>query len=376
MRVRTLVRAAAAAALSACLGAMLLGRPAAADPPPSGSLCGVGSETTEEVMQGLAPLSSGRIENWHATILATGVVCDGVPITRPASSSEGRDALFRSMGATVPTPWAVSPVPVGSGIIGFARSSIQPPTGEVSASGDVIYIPFALESVTWATDDVPIAALSGASLTPAQLTTLYQDCGTVSVPGGTLNPSQSGGNVDLFIPQPGSGVRGFWQSAVAPAGFGSCVFDRYHPSTGQPVVTGGVLNADHDGAVLRLNGSAITPFSIPEWVSQANGLLPDIRQGAALHPIGGTAPTTGPGSPVAGNPGFPVTRPVFNVVPAGLVAGPINTPTELAFVGSGSGVCINTATITDYGFIDLSANATDPWTCGATTLRAYPALLP
>lgn len=369
----TFVKSAGIALVAAgMIGAAML--PAQADPPPTGTLAGVGSDTTQDVVQGLAPLSGGRIENWHASVGGVthqSITVKGTAITRPNGSSEGRDALFRSMGGTTATPWATQPVPQNSGIIGFARSSSQPPATELSASGDVYYVPFALDAVTFATDDAPIAALNGVSLTLAQLNTLYEDC----QPVGSINPSQSGGNVDLFVPQSGSGTRSFWQTTVAPAGFGSCVFDRFNAS-GQPVTTGGTLVQEHDGTVTSLNNSAVVPFSIAQWVAQANGVSPERRHGATLHPIAGTAPTTGSGTAFETNASFPVTRPVFNIVPAAQVSGPLNTATELAFIGAGSAVCTNVATITDFGFIDLSVNATDPWTCGATSVRAYPNVLP
>ncbi|PZF80766.1 hypothetical protein C1I92_24305 [Jiangella anatolica] len=346
-------------------------------------------------MQALSAGSSGLIENWHAsrevgtppvTVIHDPIVVKGVTITRPNGSSEGRDALFRSMGANVTTSWAVQggvdrSVPVGSGILGFARSSSQPPSAEVSASGDVTYIPFALDAVSWATAP---GALSGVSLTVAQLNSLYEDCATVTVGATTLNPSQPGGNVDLFAPQSGSGTRSFWQTTVAPAGFGPCVFDRYNTTTGQPVTTGGSINQEHDGTVTSLNATAITPYSIAQWVAQANGTASsDRRHGAVLHQIAGVNATNGTG-PFTTNPNFPVTRPVFNIVPTAQLNGlPKNNNTEFAFWDPTPGTtadapptCTNTSAITSLGFILLTANPTDPWNCGDAALRAYPNLLP
>lgn len=385
MRTSTCLRAAASAVLTSALAAVLVAPPAPADPPPIGTLAGVGSDSTQDVMQAISVDSGGRIENWHASRLVNGqiavhddIVVKGTAITRPSGSADGREALFRSMGANRSTSWASSPVPVSSGIIGFARSSDQPPSVELSASGDVYYVPFALDAMTFATDDQPIALLNGVSLTLAQLNALYEDCQPVAVPGGTLNPSQPGGNVDLFVPQTPGRPHGeeTWDRGIAPAGYGPCVLHRYDGITGQPVSSGGVAVREDDSGPTSLNPAAIVPFSVASWVAQTNGVAPNRLRGATLHRINGVIPTLGTPPNEATNRAFPFTAPVFNVVPAAQISGPPNTATELAFVGPSSAVCANEATITDYGFIALSENTTDPWTCGATFTRAYPGLLP
>lgn len=373
-----------ASALSVCLASMALTSGAMADPPPSGGLAGIGSDSTQDVMQAMSVLSDGRIENWHASrllneqiVVRDDIVIRDHAITRPGGTPEGRIGFFRSMGVNWPTAWPGTPVPVSSGIIGFARSTSQPPATEISASGDVIYVPFALDAVTFATDDTPVSVLNGVSLTLAQLNTLYEDCGTVVVPGGTLAPSQPGGNIDLFVPfAPGNPHGESVWDRLAPAGYGPCVADRYSPITGQPVWSGGVAVREDDSGPTSLNPSAMVPFSVASWVAQTNGVAPNRLRGATLHRIDGVIPTLGTPPHESTNRAFPFAVPVFNIVQATQVVGPPNTSAELVFIGPNSTVCANASTITDFGFIDLAENTTDPWTCGATTLRAYPNLYP
>ncbi|TDE01817.1 hypothetical protein [Jiangella asiatica] len=356
------------------LGALSM--PAQADPPPAGSLPGAGSDTTMDVMQGIAVESGGLMESWHATV--GGVVHDditvkGNTVTRPNGSSEGRDALRRSLGENVTTSWATNPVPVGSDTFDWARSSSPPPDAQISPAGDLAYVAFALDAVTYATG--PNSPLP-QSFTLAQLQTMYRDGGSVTVGGVTYTPDE---NITLLIPQSGSGTRAFWAStmeidAINPPAWVHDTLD------GQPV-------QEHDGTVLETNLDAIAPFSIAQYIAQSNGVAPDRRHNAELMSIDGVDPTVA--HPVSGdqilNENFPVTRQVYNIVASadvGAATTDVSNPVigdgadvlvEVAFEGNTSEVCTSltdtpdgtVSTIELYGFAQID-------NCGDTSLRAYP----
>ncbi|MBB5790561.1 hypothetical protein [Jiangella mangrovi] len=345
------------------LGAALLAigafaGPAQADPPPSGALAIAGSDTTQDVVNGLAGISGGLLESWHASV--GGVTHDLIApksgtftVTRPNGSSEGRDALRRSLGTNVATPWAgANSVPVGSDVFDAARSSSGPGSNQ-NNNGQLVYIPFALDAVTTATG--PTSTLP--SFTLAQLQTMYSTGAGVTVGGTTYTPDS---NITLLIPQAGSGTRQFWADTMG--------INATTPPAWVHDTLGGVSVQEHDGTVLQTNPTAIVPFSIAQWIAQTNGVAPDRLHGAELGTINGVQPTVE--NPETEqqvlNPAFPVTREVYNIVSHAQATGG-DALIMATFVGSSSTAC-NVSTIELFGFASIGSR------CGSinTNLRAFP----
>ena len=303
-------------------------------------------------MQAHAEQSGGLFESWHA--LGTSPLdFPGIAVARPNGSSEGRDALRRSLGTNVPTPWGgANSVPVGSDVFDFARSSSGPGSNQAD-NGQLVYIPFALDAVTTATG--PTSTLPGFTL--AQLRTMYSTGAGVTVGGTAYIPDS---NITLLIPQSGSGTRMFWAEQMG--------IDAVNPPAWVHDSLGGVSVQEHDGTVLENNPTAMVPFSIAQWIAQTSGVAPDRLHGAELGAIDGVEPTEE--NPETGqqvlNPDFPVTREVYNITSFAEANGG-DALIEVAFVGNGSAAC-NVSTIELFGFASIGSR------CGSinTNLRAFP----
>ncbi|MEU2431016.1 hypothetical protein ABZ611_16160 [Streptomyces sp. NPDC007861] len=299
---------------AAALGVGVLGAPAQADPTGFRPVVAVGSDTTQEVMNGISAAGS-LIGSYDATGSATidtrsaAGVCDSV--ARPNGSSAGISALVADIAA-------------GTNCIDAARSSRGP---KDTSTNDLSWVKLAKDAVTVAvrTD----SGLINHSFTKAQLQSIYQ-CSTtvINVPGVgniTLNP---------LLPQAGSGTRAYWATEmgindVTPP---SCVKDT---NGGQPV-------QEHDGRAL-LNQGDLMPMSIAAYIAQVNGVSPDRLGAADVRPIGGVAPYT---AEFKLNTAFPIVRDVYNVVKTTRLG---ETDIAAAFVGTGSEAC-NDTVIETYGF--------------------------
>lgn len=357
--------------------------PASADP--TTTYVAVGSDTTMDVMNGIARgIGLGFIGSWDAVnpvTLATHDVINPKPgcnFARPNGSTEGIDALRTSLGggpgsAPLPLPQA--------GCVDIARSSSGPTN---DPAGQLVYIPFALDAVAPATG--PATAVGGSDpsvataithadeFTVANLTTLYHDCLPVTVGGVTYTPDS---NIHLYIPQSGSGTRKFWAKtlgnfdAVNPP---SCVHDTIVGSS-PPVQV-----EEHDGTVFATDPLAIGPFSIANWIAQSHAsttFVRDRRHNAVLHSL---VVSGSPVSPfVTGgnmNASYPITREVFNVVKYASVVGASADANLVALlVGTSSALCNQGVVIRRFGYATLNGT-TSAHTCGATSndLRAFATL--
>ncbi|WP_165956132.1 PstS family phosphate ABC transporter substrate-binding protein [Streptomyces hainanensis] len=337
MNVNSVRRAAVALAGAAAIAVGVLAAPAQADPSDFRGLVGVGSDTTQDVLQGLSDVvidpdadpSLFLIGSYHATgpspiQTRPDTWPNDCTIARPNGSSAGIDALINDIAQ-------------GTDCVDFARSSRGPST----AGTNLTFVPFAIDGVTWAVrSDSPLA---GTNLTRQQLSDIY-NCRTTQVGGTTVNP---------LVPQAGSGTRTYWLTELqVPSGaLPSCVHD---------VDTAGQQVQEHDGSALRGAGD-IMPYSIAQYIAQANSAstgVEDRRGAAALQQVNGVAPRTAQGTL---NTAFPITRSVYNVFETARLG---EFEIDDAFVGSGSQVCADAgarSTIQRYGFA-LNAN------CGATNV--------
>ncbi|MEW1700235.1 substrate-binding domain-containing protein [Streptomyces sp. NPDC093249] len=319
MNVKSRARVVAALG-TAALGLGFLAAPAQADPNPITqyrTLAGVGSDTTQDVVNGLGNVITNAIgqktvASWDATGSASiKTKATGCDLTRPNGSSAGIDALRNA-------------VDTNSGCLDFARSSRGP--ADVSTT-DLTWIPFAKDAVSWAKRSD--SALP-ADLTVAQLKGIYE-CTLTSLNGVTLTP---------VLPQSNSGTRQFFLASIGVTAPGACVQQGVQ---------------ENDGTVLDTVGD-IAPYSVAQYTAQEKLVVTDRRGAAVLGSIGSVAPRN---ADKTLNLSFPFTRDVYNVVPTAKLG---NTTIAQTFVGSTSKVCAASTTIANYGFGTLGT------ACGATTV--------
>lgn len=349
MNVKFAKRAAMAASIAAVSVAMVAGT-AHADPTEVRELAGVGSDTTQDVMNGVGAVVADPnhlpanllIASYNATgttpINTRGTTQCSIP--RPDGSGAGVAALR-------------SDITAGTHCLDFARSSSAP-----NATGQFTFIPFAVDAVAPA---VRTGSTIGANIVAADLVHAYncQSTTGATLPVGTY-PTLNGVTVHPLIPQAGSGTRKFWASkmGISATTLPWCVSD---------VAKDGTQVQEHDGSSLQRTVAAdgaedVVPFSIAQWIAQSNSIagVTDRRHGAVLESVGSVAPRNADGTL---NTSFPYNREVYNVVQTTRLG---EADLKLAFVGSTSKTCTakyagtTTTVINKYGF-GTDAN------CGVTT---------
>ncbi len=401
----------------AVVGAVMLGFagaafaaavPASADP--AFNFVGVGSDTTENVMDLFAGQTSGGIIGTYDAVNPVSQVADEIitpavagsggnqsncSFTRPNGSGQGFKALDYSFNTS--TTLGQLATPPQAGCLAFSRSSAAPGSvaatgpGALDTSGGLIYVPFALDAVTDATGPAtatsettqcvstttgctnvvngigtitftttPTAITNANLFTLANLKTLYGSCATVTVNGVTYNPATATTGqtqIDLYAPQAGSGTLSFWESAMGVTAVQSC----WH----QTIVAGpavGISVEEHDGSAVASDPNGIAPISIAKWLAMSNGVSLDVRHGDVLQPIGGVSPFSSGNL----NTAFPITREVYNVMAYNeITSGGSNNPVLTGlFAGTSSALCQSAFTIEEEGFGPLSTSTPDQ--CGST----------
>jgi ABC-type phosphate transport system substrate-binding protein len=329
--------------------AVALGGPASADTNAGSTttLAGVGSDTTQSVVEGLSGVikdSSNNpvISNYLATPVGRSITTRtgnaNCTFTAPKNSGEGRDALSASLrGAAFGGSTDLT------GCVDFARSSSQgAPT--TSLPGGLTYIPMAIDSVTYATLNISNVP---HSLSKTTLAAIY----SANTPNciGTyqpLLPALGSGTRTFFVGQLGLQDLAIGTSNGNGAGPGTCVKDTN---------TGGTAIQEHDGRFL-VNANQLIPFSTAQYIAQQAGYISNALGRAALGAI-----DTGSGSvsPLQLKTTFGLTREVYNVVGTNALGS--NAALASTFATGSSKVCQATTTIEHFGFAADSA-------CGATTL--------
>ncbi|MFK0157375.1 substrate-binding domain-containing protein [Streptomyces sp. NPDC090499] len=324
MNVKSRVRIGAAVGTVA-LGLGALAAPAAYADPSSATdyrqLAGVGSDTTQDVMNALGNAitnSNGKvIASWNATgsSTITTKATGSCTINRPDGSGAGITALNTALDG-------------GTGCVDFARSSRGPNN---TTTTDLTFIPYAKDAVSWVKQ---AGSALPDNLTTAQLQAIYT-CSLTSLNGVTLTP---------ILPQSASGTRAFFLSSIGVTTPGSCV------TTNSSI-------QENDGSVIDSAGD-IFPYSVAQYTAQETSVVDDRRGDAVLGSVEGQAPRNE--DDLSLNLSFPYLRNVYNVVPTAKLSDSVIADT---FVGTGSKVCANTSVITDYGFGTLGSD------CGSTTLK-------
>jgi hypothetical protein len=372
-----------------------------------GTLVGLGSDTTQDVMNGVASsIGGGQIASYDATNAGPSVVtrAGGKAIPRVSGSGAGRDELLVAIGALANKSGVAladgSSTTVDSSVVGqidFARSSGGP--SSTAADGVVAYVPFARDAVDVAyapgspLAKVPFFAGDGTQAKTAptlwnvyrgDVTYAYFNAdGSYNSVGGTATgpDGTTAYKLQPLLPKYGSGTRSYFLGKLGltdASGFTATNPFIADTSKGQPI-------EEHNGQAIIDQTSATTlaiaPFSVSQWVSQANGVgtVTDRRHGVVLGDLsvvdGQQKPaTTGSGTSYATNPAFAgFVRDVYNIVPSRLADDPSSAIAK-TFVGKDSLVCKQTATIAAYGFLPEPATSAST-TCGYDQLRSVSASL-
>lgn len=347
---------------------------ASADPQSATALVGVGSDTTQDVMNALSGFNNGRnytpiqssaatgfrqIASFDAIVGGTPGTCitpkaPGATFDRPNGSTNGRRALSRAIDGT---PWSVpgSPCPppkVISGLVDFARSS----AGPSGTGSDLTYLGFGRDALSFAYVGNGVTPVT--SLTSAQLNSLFTS-GPQTINGVQIVPCSI---------QTGSGTFQSFNTAVGapPAQMAAAT------------ATCGATIQENDANGLQARSATfpgrqlVIGFSAANFIAQRNGVSPSQLNNAASVDLGSIdalgKPYSGTGSSLTPNPAFynntTYGRTVYNVVDSARVGGPpsANADLKTLFVGPGSAICSPAAqaTVNAFGFASLA-----PGTCGA-----------
>jgi ABC-type phosphate transport system substrate-binding protein len=381
-----------AAATAAVAITALAATPALADPP-SGvtpkprDVVGVGSDTTEFVLDQLshdynATHPTGQLFSWDAINPTNGAEHDTIQtksgsancsIPRPFGSSEGIAALENTKTTTGGQP-----------CINYARSSRARGSTDPTT---ISFINLGGDAVTVATQ--PNGHIPAGGLTTADLTGIY-NC---TITKWNQIPGNSGGStatIAAMLPQNGSGTRSFFLGAIGLTAPGPCVSTS---ATRQGAAGANDNTLEENEGVdpsLNLNKlNVIFPFSVGKWIAEKfhSGSCGTIAQCFA-HPttcshtgknlfgcnthgtmildnLNGTAPTTGTGNGTKINPGFSATftRLLFDVVNAPEGTIPASLKSYFGPTGFTCNSTVSTKDLTNYGFLVL-AKGTSAGDCG------------
>lgn len=331
MRKSLIAAAAGAGVLSLALATLPL---AQADPigePQYRELAGMGSDTTQTLMNALADIVTingtkviGSYDATGSATVATKATAACAAVPRANGSSAGRDALLKSLQAN-------------DGCLQFARSSSS--RGTFTSTPSMTWIPFATDALTFAVrddGDVP------RELTKAQIVAIFK----CEVP-----------EIQPALVQTGSGTRSSWLSYVGiteaqiAAGTYKCLVPQKDGGTFP-----GNLPQEHDGRELKKN--QIMPYSAAVYQAQLYGTAPDRRGSSVIGVIDGLVPTVI-------NTGFGNLRDVNNIIPTAKVTDTNSTEYKV-FVGKDSLICKAKPQINLQGFGDLR----DASKCGDTSSRS------
>lgn len=335
---------AAAAGVGLVAAGLLSAAPASADPSgsPAGgdrALAGVGSDTTQNVLNDLAEnVTIGgvkQIASWDAigspATFQTRTANAACTYTRTEAngSGNGRSRLLESLTAGN----------ARTGCLDFARSSSA--RGTFTSTPSMTWIPFAKDASTYVVRADGGVPRSGLALTDVQ------------------NVFKCLATPDIWpvLPQTGSGSRAFWlgQMGITEAQIAAGTYPCLVPvgTTVSGVAgTGRPYQQENDGRALKID--EMMPFSIGLFNVQAAGNNTDVRGNLnVLAQVGGTLP-------VETIPTFPVSRDLFNIVPTAKLG---TAPTSTVFVGAGSLVCAQANVIRNNGF------STNP-SCGDTSSQS------
>lgn len=363
-----------------------------ADPAQYNAFVGVGSDTTQDVLNALSGKSNGITYTPVLSSAATGgrqvISFDATPpagsadncitpklgsptFTRPNGSSAGRRALSRAMDGTGYGSAATCALADTSGQVDFARSSDGPASGDTGT--DLTYIPFGNDAVSFAYYRASGSPLT--TLTKADLENIFK------------NGPQTIGTTRI-VPcgiQDGSGTFKFWNTVTGAS------------TTQENNATAICRNAvgrlqENDGVALKAAGDAVAAlagesqtqviigFSAGAFIAKSNGVaVPAPPAGVGIGSVSDNGSGVNLGSPVvvsgttlAPNATFygdaKFGRLVYNVFPSEIITDPGNNDLKSIFVDQDAGapntstLCAMTSTINTFGFLVAS-------NCGSTAIK-------
>ena len=374
-------------------------------------IVGVGSDTTQDVVNAFAGFSNGinytplqagtartQIASWDAfkpgtdpTLISCITTKVAQPqITRPNGSGSGVFALTAAFNAGATFPVAADgcgPARSLGGIVDFARSSSGPDSTKnpSNPTGPLVFVPFGRDALTFAY--IRPSGSPVTSLTRAELNTIH-----------VSGPQVIGGVPVIACGiQTASGTFSSWRRAVNGASAGTwdpgtsvcnnvgvgAGLGRIQENNGPELVAKSALLASMsadacDGALDGISASCanaqlIVGFSASQFIARTAGLgtpAPALTANGGLGLTNGVAAVTGTSPSFAPNPTFYADtnfgRDVYNVLPAETIIGADSQPALVAmFVGDTSRVCsLSTTTIQSFGFLSLGTS------CGSVTLRS------
>jgi hypothetical protein len=378
----------AAVAVAATTVAVTGGAPAGADPKQLDAFIGLGSDTTQDVLNALSGHANGQnftpIQSATSSqrqlisfdaVAPAGATDDCITtkvkaatMYRPNGSSQGLRALSRAIDGTGYGPAGIcGGTKDVSGLVNFARSSSPPAAGDTGTA--LTYVPFGRDAISFAYYRALAAPVT--SLTRAQLTSLF-----------TTGPQIIGGV--RMLPcgiQLGSGTKSFWDriTGATPAQEAAAT-KECNDLGGVPDPSGRVQESDAEQ--LKIKGDrahaavpgtqVVVGYSAANFIAQSNqlaakpvppagvdlGSITDNGGGTNLgRPYTGTAPNLAPSASFYNDPTF--GRFVYNVFDTRVIdTAPFGFVDERSlFRGSGSVICSAAAQaiVNRFGFLSIGA---------------------
>ncbi|HEY2296732.1 MAG TPA: substrate-binding domain-containing protein [Jatrophihabitans sp.] len=273
------------------------------------SIVGTGSDTTQLVVDAFSTAynkTNPAIKMYSFDAVGTATITEKTgctPRTRPNGSSAGiaeLEANLRPAGDT------------SDHCVDFARSSRARTAGTDPSS--ILFIPFAIDAVTWSADTFSGSTHATANLSTVQLNAIYSCDASIlnSHLSGPVTWKEVGGTsthaVIPVIPQSSSGTRKFFLTEIGVATPGSCVKG----------LDDSVEENEGTNAIFKNSTTApdiIFPYSVAVYLAQSQGGHGTGTQGKqVLRNVNHVAPTTGTAPHKVINSTFPYLREVYNVV--------------------------------------------------------------
>ncbi|MFJ9697165.1 PstS family phosphate ABC transporter substrate-binding protein [Kitasatospora sp. NPDC101183] len=331
---KLLTVAALATSLATVVSGTAVADPAAGVTPNSQDIVGVGSDTTQAVLNQLAAdynatltdPNAPHLYSWDAIPTGTITTKTGATaITRPNGSGAGITALNANTSATVD----------------FARSSRAPQPTDPTTDD---FVALAKDAVAWA---APSTGNAPANLTTQNLKDIYT-CAVTT--WNQIDPSLSTDTIKPFLPQTGSGTRSFFLGAI---GGGTAV------TPGTCVNSSVQENQGSDSQLADVD--ALVPYSAAHYIGQVyfgKGSGADVQGPLTIRSINGVAPVDATNKVITAD--YATTtyaRVVYNVFrDAEWTATDTHGTTLRAIFGRGGWICSNGASdLTSFGFLPLAA---------------------
>jgi hypothetical protein len=196
--------------------------------------------------------------------------------------------------------------------VDYARASSNRATN--GSPDTLLYLPFAIDGVTWSADTFGGATHAPTTLTPTQLAAIYTCDASILGTGktGPVKWNEVGGSgqhaVIPVLPVSTSGTRKFFLQEIGVTTIGSCV------QTGN----NDILQSEGTNPIFQDASTApdiVFPYSIADWLAQAqNGHNTGLEGDMILRRVSGVSPTTGKAPKAVLNANFPFLREIYNVV--------------------------------------------------------------